>query len=362
MTLVELLTAFMVLLMLIGALVALTTRSLETWSTGESRKDMYDRAQVVLDSIVRDLRNTYVENEVYDDGQKELQVPLFGCDADRARQQRLRFVRTGNPAVMGTLAPAGGGSASVGMGALAPRGTRTLLPVTAYGELWEVAYMMDPDPAKAVLHRGQRSFNRQVGNNLLHPIDYEDGARPLFKDNFRPVEDGILYVGFKFWTQFTTTWDETVPITRVAPNSKQKSGAETLWDSTRHLEKRFKFHKRGYDRTNLDFVYPEIVQITVHVEAGSPDTTGVRLGEGIDDRSSTLRLSHTRGLPDAPAMVKVEAEWLEYGGKNLTELTEVRRGRRGTVAASHAALTPVRFGETFTTEVKLPVYREAQEP
>src|SRR2546426_5461251 len=68
MTLVELLVAFMVLLMLVGALVALTTRSLQTWSTGETRKEMYDRAQVVLDALVRDVRNTYVETEIYDDG------------------------------------------------------------------------------------------------------------------------------------------------------------------------------------------------------------------------------------------------------------------------------------------------------
>jgi len=346
MTLVELLVAFMVLLMLIGALVALTTRSLETWSTGEGRKDMYDRAQVVLDSIVRDLRNTYVENEIFDDGRKELQVPLFGSDPDRAKQQRIWFVRTGNPAVMGTGGPV--------------NRPRTQLPIMQYGELWEVAYMMDPDPAKATLYRGQRSFDRQVGGNLLHPSEYDDVSRPLFAQCFRPVETGILHVGFKFWTQYTTTWDESVPLTHVAPNSKAKSGPQLIWDSSR-VDKRFKLH-RTLDRSNLDFVYPEIVQITVHVESGSPETSGVRLGEQIDDRSSTLRLTHTRGLPDAPAMVKIESEWVEYGGKGLNDLSEVKRARRGTVAVSHAAQTPVRFGETFTTELRLPVYREAQNP
>ncbi|HLY74300.1 MAG TPA: prepilin-type N-terminal cleavage/methylation domain-containing protein, partial [Planctomycetota bacterium] len=59
MTLIELLVAFVVLLMLIAALVTLTTRSLETWTSGEARKDMYDRAQVAIDLISADLRNLY---------------------------------------------------------------------------------------------------------------------------------------------------------------------------------------------------------------------------------------------------------------------------------------------------------------
>jgi hypothetical protein len=346
MTLVELLVAFMILLMLVGALVALTTRSLETWSTGETRKDMYDRAQVVLDSIVRDLRNTYLENEVFEDGRRELQVPLFACDQDRVKQQRLRFVRTGNPAVM-----ASGGAVNR---------PRYVMPIMYYGDFWEVAYVLDPDPAKSILWRGQRYFDRQPTENLLRPADYDDPSRPLFTQCFRPVETGILHVGFKFWTQYTTTWDESVPITHVMAGSKQKSGPETIWDSTR-IDKRFKLH-RNLDRTNIDFVYPQIVQITVQVEAGSPETSGIRLAEQIDDRNSILRLTHTRGLPDAPAMVRLESEWVEYGGKTLQELTEVRRGRRGTAATSHAVQTPVRFGEVFTTEVRIPAYREAQTP
>jgi hypothetical protein len=329
----------------VGALVALTTRSLETWSTGENRKEMYDRAQVVLDSISRDIRNTYVENEVFDDGRKELQVPLFACDLDRSKQQRLRFVRTGNPYVMGVGA--------------APATARRILPVMSYGEQWEVSYVMHPDPAKATLYRGLRSFDRQPANNLLRATEPTD---PEANPAFRPLESGVLYVGFRFWTQYTTTWEEGVPITKVSSNSKQRSGPETLWDSTRHEEKRFKFHRRGFDRTNPDFVYPEIVQITLHAESGTPETTGVKLADQIDDRSAMVRLTHTRGLPDAPALVKIDGEWMEYGGKTLTELTEVRRGRRSTAPASHAALTPVRFGEVFTTEVRLAAYREAQEP
>src|SRR5206468_1749994 len=55
MTLVELLVAFIVFLMLVGMLVTLSNTSLRTWESGESRKDMMDRAQRVLRQLSEDL-------------------------------------------------------------------------------------------------------------------------------------------------------------------------------------------------------------------------------------------------------------------------------------------------------------------
>jgi hypothetical protein len=89
---------------------------------------------------------------------------------------------------------------------------------------------------------------------------------------------------------------------------------------------------------------------------------GIKVAEGFDDKSKFIRLTHTRGMPDAPAMLKIEGEWIEYGGKTDTDLTELKRGARGTAPSSHPSATAVRFGETFTTEVRLPVFREASEP
>jgi hypothetical protein len=67
-------------------------------------------------------------------------------------------------------------------------------------------------------------------------------------------------------------------------------------------------------------------------------------------------------MPDAPAMVKIDGEWIEYGEKSGSDLSQLKRGVRHTKPASHGANAPVHFGETFTTEVRVPVYREAQEP
>lgn len=347
MTLIELLVAFVVLLMLIAALVTLTTRSLETWTSGEARKDMYDRAQVAIDLISSDLRNVYAENEWYTDGVKPLPAPALQCDLDKNNRPRIRFVRGGNAAVM--RAPVAN--------------PPTILAPNYYGPMWEVAYVLDPDPSKNVLYRGIRGFDRRKSGTLLNPIEYSSATDAVFTGHFMPVEYGILYVGFKFWTQFTTTWDDSVPIREVVKGrSKQASGPEQRWDSTRKDDRSFHFYRKSNDLKDPDFVYPEIIQVSVTVEAASPDLHGVKLGDAVDERSTYLNLTHTRGMPDAPSMVKIGGEWIEYGEKTTNVLSQLKRGARKTKATAHPSGTVVHFGETFTTEVRIPVFREAQEP
>lgn len=351
MTLIELLVAFVVLLMLIGALVTLTTRSLETWTSGETRKDMYDRAQGVIEMLSEDLRNMYAENEwILDRNAKPLASPALLCDLDKNNRARIRFVRVGNEAVMREPAPE------------LPADLGAAVPQALYANAWEVAYVLDPDPASNVLYRGIRGFDREKSESLLNGIKYSSTSDELWK-KFKPVENGILYVGFRFWTQFTTTWDDSQPIREVAKGrAKQSSGPERRWDSSRREDRNFHFYRRSTDFKDPDFVYPQIVQVAVTVESGSPDLHGIRLGDSVDERSTFLPLTHTRGMPDAPGLVKVEGEWIEYGEKTSSTLGSLKRGVRNTKAAAHKSGTPAHFGETFTTEVRIPVYREAQEP
>lgn len=346
MTLVELLVAFIILLMLVAALVTLTTRSLETWTAGEARKDMYDRAQVALDLISSDLRNLYAEHEWYMNGMTALPAPALQCDLDKNGRPRIRFVRTGNAAVMRSAPPA----------------PSTIVPPNYYGPTWEVAYVLDPDPAVNVLHRGIKGFDRRRSGTLLNPVDYSSSTDTLFSSAFTQVETGILYVDYRFWTQFTTTWDDA-PVQRVqGGRSRQASGPERHWDSTRRDDRNFYFYRKSNDLTNPDFVYPEIIQIAVTVEAAPPDLHGVKVAEAMDAATPYVHLSHTRGMPDGPSLVKIEGEWIEYRDKTTSDLVQIRRGVRNTKPASHALGTPVHFGETFTTDVRIPVYREAQEP
>jgi len=347
MTLIELLVAFVILLMLVTALVTLTTRSLEMWTSGETRKDLYDRGQVVLDILSEDLRNLYSEGEWYSDGMKPLPAPALQADLDKNNRPRIRFVRAGNAAVM--RAPAASPS-------------RIVAP-NYYGPTWEIAYVLDPDPEKNILYRGVRGFDRRKSGTLMNPVEYSSATDALFTGSFTPVEYGILHVGYRFWTQFTTTWDDSVPVREVAKGrAKQSSGPEKHWDSTRREDRNFYFYRKSNDLKDPDFVYPEIVQVSVTVESGSPDLHGMKLGDPVDERSTYLHLTHTRGLPDAPGLIKVGGEWIEYGEKSGSDLSTLRRGQRNTKAAAHPVGTPVHFGETFVTEVRIPAYREAQEP
>jgi len=347
MTLVELLVAFMVFVLLITALIALTTMSMDSWAQGEARKDIYDRALILLDTITDDVRNAYAENEVFIEGQRERQVPAFIGDFDANRQHRLRFVRTGTP--------------RMGRAFQIPvSNTTTLMNPAVYyaSDAWEVAYAMDTDPKVNILYRAIRPFDRETGATLLRTTGY-DRQIPA---NFRPQEKGVLHVGFRYWTQYTTTWDDKVKITQTGPGSRAGSGPEVRWDSTRQKEKNFYFHKKEYDRMNPDFVYPEIVQVTICLESTVSSMAGFKLAEECLPTAASLRMNGTQGLPDAPAMIKVDAEWMEYGGMTLNELTGLKRGLRGTARQSHQTHSVVHFGETFTTEVRIPVYREAQEP
>jgi hypothetical protein len=276
-----------------------------------------------------------------------LPAPALQGDFDKNNRPRIRFVRDGNPAVM--RAPV----------ASPP----TILAPNYYGAMWEVAYVLDPDPARNVLYRGIRGFDRRKSGTLQNPVEYSSATDQLFMNCFTQVETGILYVEFRYWTQFTTTWDDGIAITRTTgTRAKQQSGPERRWDSTRRDDKNFYFYRKSNDLRNPDFVYPEIIQISATVEAGSPDLHGVKVAEAADERSTYLHLSHTRGMPDGPAMVKIDGEWIEYKEKTTNDLITLKRGQRNTKAASHPLGTPVHFGETFTTEVKLPVMREAQEP
>jgi hypothetical protein len=345
MTLVELLVAFVILLLLVGALVTLTTRSLETWTAGETRKDVYDRARVVLDAISDDLRSTYSEGEFLFLDQQPLQPPAFAADLDAQRRPRLRFIRSGD---------AGRLKAEV-----------TSPPKIAgpmwYTPTWEVAYVAHPE-RPSELWRGIRFFDRKKSATLLNPIDYARETDSLFRQHFRKVESGVLYVGYRFWTQYTTTWDDSVAVTKVKPGSRERSGPEDRWDSTRRTDPEFYFHRPQTDLQTPDFVYPEIVQVTVTIETMPPDLHGVRLLEPADERATYLRLSHTRGLPEAPGAVKLGNEWIEYGTRSSSDLGNLRRGSRGTKPQGHSPGAPVLFGETFTTEVRIPAYRESQSP
>lgn len=353
MTLIEILVAFMAFVMLVTALVSLARSGLDTWTEGENRKDVYDRAQAVLDLITEDLRNAYAENEWTVVGSERLQPPALLCDADRNGRPHLRFVRTGGDDLSPVLALSGGARTAAVPGNAGAE----------YGDHREVAYRMDEDPTKFVLYRGTKTYSRKTKGSLFDDKAFPGTRGSAFDRHFTRIDDGVLHVGYQFWTQFTNTWDDSHRIqTSISNRTSQKSGPSLLWDSSRVVEGRFFLHRKRASDEDPDFVYPEIVQVSVTVETTAPDVRGASLAQAADAASMRLYVGTTRGMPDAPSFVKVGSEWIEYQDLTHSEIVVKRRGARGTKPAPHAAGEPIRYGPTFVAEVRLPVHREAATP
>lgn len=391
MTLLELVIAFAIFALMIAALVALGSAGLETWREGEVRKDAYDRGQRILDQVSEDLRNTFADDRWYMvDGRPRQAAALLG-DADRSRNGRIRFVRSGSRDRM-----------NIGRQDRLPEPPSDMF----FTDLWEVAWMMDSDPSKPLLYRAVRYFERQpertsqgrVNDSLLADHVVDDSSDPFFRRFAEPVDNGVLWIGFKYWTQYTSTWSEgrawvcpnpthaqvrqhglpgrcpsrgkdkacdrelvsvtVAPPERVRPATQRLIGPSSVWDSTRVRTPGF-FFRKPMESDASDFVYPEIIQVTLVVESTATELRGAALAEEIDERADSIRLVTAGGLPQEGSLAKIDGEWISYERREGLTLSGVKRGLRDTKAARHGARSLARHGETFVTDVRIPAYREA---
>ncbi len=369
MTLLEILVAFAVFVLLIGALISLTNLSLNTWTDGEDRKDAYDRAQIILGQISEDLRNLYVENEYFLNGRETLMPAALLGDVDSSGSERLRFVRGGDAERVGVLPS---------------DKLRKVTPSMLYGDFWEVAYVMDSDPTRHTLWRAIRYFDRRDKWTLFRDRDINKTGDKFFQTYGVPLEKGVLFLGFRFWTADTRTWMEagsryftcrssshralvqlggegtcSVCTKKVVEKRvSRKESPSSLWDSTRRKLKSFRFYRKRKDLNNPDFLYPEIIQVTLVVESHASEIRGGRLRQEVLEGDMLLRVTDTSGLPEPPDYVKIGSEWIAYSDVDFDEIRISQRGARGTKASKHLNGATVHYGETFVTEIRLPVYRE----
>lgn len=342
MTLIELLVAFGIFILLIGLLVGFMTTGLDFWSSGEKRKGIYDKAQVILDQMSEDLRSTYIENDL-----KYSQMPaLFICDYDQNKVSRLRFIRNGDPVKVGIIPS-----------------NRLFIPAHVYSDLYEVAYILTSDPqrkGKSILWRGIRYFDRSRENTFFNDEFIRNTGNSFFKSNFSQLDFGILYIEYKFWTQYTNTWDTKYKAKKPDKGPDEPIGPELMWDSSRRLLRNFLFHSRFPDNNEPDFVYPEIIQVTIVVEPRTLEYTGTKLLSDLkEEEKMKLILEKVEDLPEAPNFVKVDDEWIEYSEKSGRTLTISKRGARNTKREAHTAGALVHFGETFILNIYIPSYRNA---
>ena len=360
MTLVELLVAFAVFLILVGMLVSLSTRGLETWEEGESRKDAIDRGRRVLEQVSNDLRGAFADTQWFvAQGRRQVHAGMY-CDEDKGGRQRLRFVCTGDENRMRT---------DPAMKILRQRGQG------AYTDLWEIAYLLDPEDKPPGLYRGVRYFNRAtVDGSILEAKTLEKTDAAAWNQTFTLFDPGVLWIEYRFWTQYTTSWDPANPVKMVPRVMKQQDtrqekaldknrvGPSLVWDSSRGRILNFKLFYKQLPEDDPDFVYPEIVQMLVTVESQSSDLRGAKVAHPVEEGDTEISLHSARGLPEAskesPAFVRIGSEWVEYWDKSGATLRQCRRGARKTLATRHEVNAEVHFGPTYVTDVPIPAYKE----
>ena len=387
----EMLIAMALLVLLGGGLVTILRQGVSIWSTAESRGLIYEQARALLELIESDLRSTAVRfNRADDDVWVRFIADRYVHPDEEQGAQRLRFVRTIAGEMADPILRQGGRRVSTKSpvyydgGGLSEAARRGLLKAPA--GLMEVFYMHDPRPGVAVVWRGVRA---PLGGpaSLFVDANVEPSVRPLLGPDRRgaessdgeeerfylerfavPVADHILYLGFRFWTATTNTWESVPTLARAGPD--EQSGPSRVWDSTRALisEKEgnvrtgtfFWKRRRGSLDDARDDVFPEFVEVTIVIE-GEEQLLGPRLSERLTSKGTTLTLSTELRLPDdgSQRMVLVDGEWIAIKSSSGCTLAVADKGRgwRGTVPAAHDRGARVVTGVSFRRVLALPSFR-----
>jgi prepilin-type N-terminal cleavage/methylation domain-containing protein len=362
-TLLELMVAIGVFVLLAVVLVGLLQSSLNTWDAGTARKDVYERAQSLFTLLTRDVQSLYVVD--VEDAQ-DIVYPFFG-DADTAGMSRVRFVR-GESSLAGGVArmiprrQSGrirGGAMALpsAAGSSAPGSVNVFRPDAWEPQLLEVAYLIDPDPAQAVLWRLEQPWNPDARQSLFND-DIFNQRSVIASARGAQVDQGLLCWEVLYWTRNTGSWGGRAP-RRGTPISVRNAGPEVRWDATRQYDERFAFYRPVAKDMPLDPVYPELIRITVVLEPLVGERTRTILAAPVDGQSLEIPVASTRNLPPPPNYVRIGREWIAYRAMDGGTLRGTR-GVWGTKAMPHAAGEAVRSGFVFSTVIPVPMYRDGK--
>lgn len=336
MTLIELLIAFAVFTLMLAGMVALTVGTLDGWRRSERGKDTYERAQRVLRQVTEDLRCAYVDDDwIEDPALGRLRYAQLMCEPDEFGKQQLTLVRAVTPDP--PAAPRGVG----------PRPN----PVGAYLALSEVHYRLDAE--RATLWRIEQPFDR---------LDLRRD-RSLFNERNRrpeagvPIDNGVLHLEFRFWSQLTKQWETT--------KTDRDGGPAVEWDSSRRELNDFFLGMRARNPADpAQFVMPRLVRVILVVEPVTGEERGTLLASDLGPTDREMRVEDSRPIPDPPGYLRVGGEWIEYDRKEAHVIGIKRRGldavRRRGEKPVHPAGTVVHYGETFVADVVIPLARDAK--
>lgn len=343
-TLIELLVAFGIFVLMVAGLVAFSASNLDNWRASESRKDTYERSQILMAQIEDDLRNSFIDEEILVAGVTRLRPAQFFCDMDKEGRQRLAFTRSIKPL------PVSPGKGLQALGGL------TGTPLDAYAPLVEVAYLLDPE--SRTLWRAEQPFERTATTSFFESRNL-DLKSARFKAAAAALDTGVVHVELRFWTQLSNTWNPRFKPT-YSSHKKEDSGPSLIWDSTRTQLTAFfaRTQKPPGLHDPANYVLPEFVQVRVVLEPQAREVRGVPLAQPFTGNANEMVIDDTRIIPDGPGFVRIGREWIEYKEKTSNALKIGRRGGSGTSLPTYETGTPVHFGDLFAVDVRIPAFRE----
>ncbi len=332
-TMVELLTATALFTVLSMLMFQMVRGALDVWKSGESNRELNDRAEAVFDLLAHDLRHVWPGVM----GAAEQDARLVCSDRVEAagsgvlfRTPVLRFTRVLHEArTRPWLREAGRrpGAAAVAR----PDGRADAAELGATGGLAESLYTrvragLDGRPALV-----RRVRLRAGGSGSLVAADLVERPDRLLVDAVEIATD-VLYFGCTFDAELE------------------------VWDSTRGLLSRDEFpHAVGSASlwAGHDDVWPRSVRVELVLDDGGESW---QLVSGLGVQGDRLEL-RGRVAPEVGARLLLDHEWVELLDVRAGELI-VARGVRGTVPAAHDGGVVVRRGRAFERTFVLPAGRE----
>ena len=311
-TLVEIIIAMSIFVFLAVLLAGFLQRGLELWKTGENRGDIYERGQIAMEQIKKDLASVFNEPDsrtviinnfntsLYVDAQDSIE-PSFYSGFDRNGNPWIYFIRLDNDNFYSLISA-----------------DSTVSPTYAVKKE-RITYWLSTSTPNPQLIRGviSETVATSFWQQELEQQNYIPAAQ-----NWQTFDD-ILYFGGTF-SGTAAAWDS-----RVMPPAFPPVGTYLVAPQ------------------NL----PATIKITLDIKPMPLNTPKITLTDSLVGGTATINLPRT--LLSSGSFIKVDNEWLLVQGKSSYKLN-VLRAQRNTILAPHSSGADVQYGETIETTLYLP--------
>jgi type II secretory pathway pseudopilin PulG len=352
-TLVELILALGLFAFLMLAVFQILDRSLSLWRRAETRRALLAQAASLSDLLARDLASLDAGSR----GDLLAEWGAFdtvGDGADDAKWPRLRFVRQASAADVLRL-PADAAPAE-------PRSDGVTAVPRARAGLTEVVWLVVPASltdrdarAEGSIWRGERRIADSSTKSLFAPDFFGRSNRPPAGAT-EEVGGGILWLGVLFATQTSLVHEEW----KLGPDLDCVATSWDAWNRGRPDPDGHAWNEpgAGMPKARGRPLLPRRIRFEMELERPVDRLRRTRLSDAVEIGESAILVDDPTRVPrEEGACVLVDGEWmrvLSVAGSSVS----VKRGVRGTKAASHAPGALLHYGLRLVREIPVATYRE----